>query len=376
MKQYLTFEWFLILSLLMVASCEFSPVDYAAETGEFLAGGDISALGKMEDMGAVYRDNDKPGDAITIMRNHGANCFRLRLFVKPTGEGMVVQDIAYTIALAKRIKAVGAKIMLDFHYSDTWADPGKQHKPNAWIEYSLTELEQAVYEHTRESIAAMKKAGVTPELVQVGNEIDNGMLWPDGRVSHGDNVNNTPKQYDQLARLLKAGIRGVRDGAPGEDVTTIIHAAGGGKWDKIQHYYKSLLERGVEFDMIGLSNYPWWQGNISHQRQVFENLARTFKKPIISVEVAFLHRIQHNRKLTQWLNDGLNEYPISPEGQKRYMEAFVRMVRETPNGLGMGAIWWFPESIPLGDFKNWQSGAAAMFDGQGNALPVLDAFQP
>ncbi len=123
-----------------------------AMPSEFLVGGDISALTRIEQAGGVFRDEGKPGDAIGIMSDYGCNCFRLRLFVNPAGGNMVVNDLAYTIALAKRIKAAGAKLLLNFHYADTWADPGHQSKPKAWEDLDFESLERKVFEYTRDCI--------------------------------------------------------------------------------------------------------------------------------------------------------------------------------------------------------------------------------
>src|SRR5215813_569717 len=159
---------------------------------EFMAGADISSLKVLEDHGATYTDNGVPGNAIDILRDHGVNWFRLRLFVNPNSasDPFVINDLNYTIALAQRAKSVGAKLLLDLHYSDTWADPGHQTKPAAWSSLSFTDLVQRVHDYTRDAISSMNQAGVLPDMVQVGNEISNGMLWNSGYVWTGG-TNNT-----------------------------------------------------------------------------------------------------------------------------------------------------------------------------------------
>ena len=179
-----------------------------AKAAEFMAGADISALKVLEDGGAVYRDNGVPGGAIDILRNHGVNWVRLRLFVDPnSSDPFVVNDLDYTIALAQRAKASGAKLLLDFHYSDTWADPGHQTKPAAWGSLSFSALVQRVHDYTHDAVTEFKNAGVLPEMVQIGNEISNGMLWNSGYLWTGG-TNNTG--FNNLASLLNAGISGAK----------------------------------------------------------------------------------------------------------------------------------------------------------------------
>ena len=152
----------------------------------FLVGGDISALPDLERMGAVYRDNDRPGDCIAILHDHGVNLFRVRLFVNPASDfdqtGGATQDLPMVLALAKRIKASGAKFSLALHYSDTWADPGKQTKPAAWKDLLMDQLQKQVTDYTAQVMTAMKSNGTVPDIVEVGNETRTGMLWPDGKL--------------------------------------------------------------------------------------------------------------------------------------------------------------------------------------------------
>ncbi|MBL7224348.1 MAG: glycosyl hydrolase 53 family protein, partial [Candidatus Brocadiae bacterium] len=174
----------------------------------FLKGGDISMLTRIEGVGGVYREEGEKREALAIFRGKGWNCVRLRLFHSPSGEGAVCNDLEYTVKLARRAKRAGFQILLDFHYSDTWADPGHQRKPAAWEGLAFEELERAVFAYTRDCIAAFRKAEALPDVVQLGNEITPGMLWPEGRV--GGKEFNTPKQWARLAALLAAGRRGVK----------------------------------------------------------------------------------------------------------------------------------------------------------------------
>ena len=171
-------------------------------------GGDISALERIEQAGGAFRDGARTGDAIAILRAHGANGFRLRIFVHPSGAEVQVNDLAYTLRMAKRVKAAGAKLLLDFHYSDTWADPGRQTIPAAWAKLGYDSLARQIEIYTADVIAQLKRAGALPDIVQVGNEIDHGMLWPVGAI--GIAGADTLTGWEHFTGLLKAGVRGVR----------------------------------------------------------------------------------------------------------------------------------------------------------------------
>ena len=336
---------------------------------EFLVGGDISALTKMEHLGAVYRDNGAPGDAIAIMRRHGANCFRLRLFVNPTNKRMVVNDLPYTAVLAARIKAAGAKFLLDFHYSDTWAGPSHQTKPKAWEKLDFESLARTLYEYTRDSLVYFDREGVLPDLVQIGNEITPEMLWPDGKVAR---VENPDQQWDKFARLLKAAARGVKDAAKGRAVRIVIHIACGGDWERTQRFFTNLEQRGVPYDVIGQSAYPWWHGTLDDLRANLAKTAAAFGKDIWLVETAYPYKpVTTVRKRWKYPE---RHWPRTPEGQKAFLKALIETVRATSGGHGLGVLWWYPESVPIQGVRIWHDGATAMFDENGNALPALDAF--
>ena len=244
---------------------------HAAQRSEFLTGGDISMLTRIEKLGGVFRDNGKRRDFLEIFKASGGNCFRLRLFATPNGKNAVINDLPYTLALAKRIKAAGCKLLLNFHYSDTWADPGHQTKPAAWAKLPFDQLEKKVEEYTASVIAKFKLANALPDIVQIGNEITPGMLWPDGK-------NNSKAQWDRLAQLLHAGIRGVQTSAgKARKVQIMIHIASGGNWPKTKWFFDNLIARKVQFDIIGLSYYPWWHGTLDDLKANLRQTAQTYR---------------------------------------------------------------------------------------------------
>ncbi|MCX8180051.1 MAG: arabinogalactan endo-1,4-beta-galactosidase [Thermofilaceae archaeon] len=186
-------------------------------------------------------------DAIRILVNNGANCFRLRLFVNPKQRdewgGFTGNNLEYTIKLAKRVKEVNALLVLDPHYSDTWADPGKQYTPEAWRSLNFDQLVEKVYEYTRDTVTAFHDEGVLPDMVQIGNEITCGILWPVGKVC---DVENPEQQWVNFTTLLKAGIRGLRDAPGGSYVKVILHIHSGGSWETTRWFFSNIERHGVE----------------------------------------------------------------------------------------------------------------------------------
>ena len=227
-------------------------------------------------------DGAKPGDALALFMKNGWTCFRLRIWVDPRNG---VNGLEYTTQLAKRIKDAGGTFMLDFHYSDWWADPQKQNKPAAWAKLDFDALVKQVETYTASVIKTLKDAGATPDFVQIGNEITGGTLWPDAQVKvplstvkvfSGDVVVITPpepyddaKQWDHLIRVLKAADAGVRSvTTPADHVRIIVHIDCGGDWPVTKWYFDHLTSAGVDFDIIGqsfLSELAWDDGKSPRQ---------------------------------------------------------------------------------------------------------------
>lgn len=338
-----------------------------AQESHFLVGGDVSALPKIEAQGGRFGSDRQGRDCLKLLSDQGANCYRVRLFVNPTGKGMVVQDLPYVISLAQRIKALGAQFLLDLHYSDTWADPAHQTKPKVWEDLDFATLQQTVRRYTTDVMIACKQAGVLPDLVQIGNEITPGFLWPDGKIHHpGD-----PRaHWEEFTQLLKAGIAGVHDALGAQDrVRIVIHTATGGQRAATKRFFDKMLAYEVPFDVIGLSYYPWWHGTLEDLRYNLEKTAQEYGKEILVVETAYPQHTGFSQGKGSWSQDRL-AWPYTPEGQRAFFEALLRVVRHTPNGLGLGVVWWYPESIPVPGLKIWFSGAMALFDEQGALLPA------
>jgi arabinogalactan endo-1,4-beta-galactosidase len=316
---------------------------------DYAVGADVSFLKQAEDKGTVFKDGGQPKPGLRILKDHGYNWSRLRLFHTPT---RLPNSLEYTIASAKDAQQLGFKFLLDYHYSDSWADPGKQTLPKAWQGKSHDELVQAVFEYTRDTIAAFGDAGVMPDMVQVGNEITPGMLWPDGKL---------PEHWNQFADLLKAGIRGVREGSgTNRSPRIMIHIDKGGNRQATRYFFDKLLALGVEFDVIGQSYYPWWHGSLLDLRENLNFMAAQYHKDIILVEVAYCWRPAEYKQRN-------GPFPETPEGQKEFLEEVNRAVLNTPNARGLGVFWWEP--AVTGPLRS-----RGFFDDDGNALPVLNVF--
>jgi len=349
-----------------IGLCLFTLPASAAERGAdafaFLCGGDVSMLPRLEELGAVYRDRGGPADAMRIMTEHGCNCLRLRLFVNPNMQGDVIQDLPYVVKLAQRVKKTGAVLLLDIHYSDTWADPGRQNKPAEWERLAFPQLRARVESYTAEVITELKRAGCLPDIVQVGNEITSGFLWPEGRIDASEGG------WKRFAALLKAAVHGVKRPLDRDDkVRIMLHIDSGGSSARTAWFFQNIRKFGVRYDLIGLSYYPWWHGGIADLRYNLRKTAAEFGKDIVVVETAYPWRTDAAGPAMAW--------PQTPEGQKQFLEGVLRAVRTTPNGLGKGVLWWYPESVPVRGLRVWKDGNAALFDAEGKTLPALDAFQ-
>jgi arabinogalactan endo-1,4-beta-galactosidase len=380
--------WILaVVAPLLSAGCASSNTTTAAATAQpspFYLGADISTLSEVERRGGVYRDGDKPGDALAIFMKNGWTCFRLRIWVDPR-DG--VNGLEYTTKLAKRIKEAGATFMLDFHYSDWWADPQKQNKPAAWANLDFDALVQRTESYTANVIETLKKAGATPDFVQIGNEITGGLLWPDAQVRvpvstvkvySGDVTVITPpepyddaKQWNHLIRVLKAAGDGVRSATtPADRVRIVVHIDCGGDWPVTRWYFDHLTRAGVDFDVIGQSYYPNWHGTMENLRDTLRETIQRYHKDVMVVETAYPSRDSHPSpaaaKNMIW--------PQTPEGQKQFLADVIKTVKEAPEGHGIGVNYWHPEATYFQNSAGGWTGrpdANSLFDAGGNPLPAM-----
>jgi arabinogalactan endo-1,4-beta-galactosidase len=254
--------------------------------------------------------------------------------------------------------------MLDFHYSDTWADPGHQRKPVAWTNLVFAELVQEVHDYSSNCIATFKAAGAMPDYVQIGNEITSGMLWPDGRVGGSY---DTPQQWSQLGELLKAAAQGIKDGSAPEVPRILIHIDRGGDWAGTQWFFDNLLQQEVPFDIIGESYYPFWHGPLANLANCLTNAAQRYQKPVVIAETAF-----------PWTNSvwstGLVGLSAGPDGQVQFVAALASVMNQVPHGLAGGIFWWGAEYQKTAGVNEAGFDTTSFFDSTANVLPVAGAL--
>lgn len=341
---------------------------------------------------------DKDGkditDVLAFLKEQGMNAMRVRLFVDPNkatqkekGEG-VCQDLEYVKKLGKKIKDAGLLFMLDFHYSDTWADPGKQWTPDSWTELSDEQLYTKIYDYTKESLQALKDAGAEPDFIQTGNEISYGMVWGKavikkdtydkssgkGETVYDDNVSSHKKCYSnspaanwtRFYNLLKQAGKACKEICPNAKV--ILHTERVKTTDYLVDYYKRMIDNNVEFDIIGTSYYPYYHGKLPQLKTALNQLESNFPdKKIMVVETGCGYKYK--------MGDSETGYELSNEGQRKFTEDLVTTLNSHPNVNGL--FWWSLESNEYGlDWSTkrvtdgWYN--ASLFDNStGRALPAL-----
>jgi arabinogalactan endo-1,4-beta-galactosidase len=385
----LKYTLFPAIVALFLAGCasQPSPKSLAAKPSPFYLGADISTLSEVDKDGGVYIDGDKPGDALAIFMKNGWTCFRLRIWVDPRNG---VNGLDYTTKLAKRIKDAGGTFMLDFHYSDWWADPQKQNKPAAWKNLDFDALVQQTETYTADVIRHLKEAGATPDFVQIGNEITGGLLWPDAQVKvplstvkvfSGDVTVIAPpepyddvKQWGHLIRVLKAASAGVREATtPRDNVRIVVHIDCGGDWPVTQWYFDHLTASGVDYDVIGQSYYPNWHGTIQNLRDNLRETVLRYHKDVMVVETAYpakqTHPVAAAAKNMIW--------PQTPEGQKQFLADVIQAVKDAPEGHGIGVNYWHPEATYMPHPLNaWAArhDYNSLFDDAGRPLPAMSVL--
>ncbi len=342
-----------------------------SQTRPFHACSDMSYLDELEAVGARFFDGGVQKNAMTILKDHGMTMVRLRIWHTPDGGR---DGLDATLMMAKRIKAQNLDLMLDFHYSDYWADPGKQYKPAAWTGLNFTALRDSVRTYTADVIRALMDQGTPPEIVQIGNETTSGMLWDDGRVGGSF---DTTSQWGRYTSLTKAGIEGVRE-AGGTDIDIMIHIDRGGDPNGVRWFFDNLMAFNVDFDLIGLSYYPFWHGSLEDLEAALSIASSRYSKPVMLAEIAYPWTLQwfdsqHNFVGSQdQLIDG---YPASPEGQRAMMEAIVQRVLDVPEQAGIGVCYWSPELWAIPEYPTaWEN--LAIFDDKGEVLPAASALNP
>ncbi len=308
---------------------------------DFVKGADISWLTEMEDAGRkFYSAAGTQMECMALMKSLGMNAVRLRVWVNPNP---AYNNAADVLAKAIRAKNLGLDVMINFHYSDSWADPGKQNKPAAWTAMNFTDLKQALADHTIDVLNQLKTAGITPKWVQVGNETNDGMLWPDGRAS--TNMAN-------YAQLVNAGYDAVKSVFPTAKV--IVHVSNG--WDNslFQWNIGGLLAQGAKFDVIGMSLYPSYVGAgwpVANQQCLsnMNDMVTRYNKEVMVVEIGM-----------PW-DDAAN--------CKAFISDLINKTKSVTDNKGLGVLYWEPQC-----YGNWKGYTLGAFDNNGRPTVAMEAF--
>lgn len=333
-----------ILALaLAITSC--SSVKTSTPKGSFAKGADVGWLPQMEATGYKFYDADgSEKDCLQLLKDRGMNTIRLRVWVNPNNDKASGHcSPEETVAMAVRAQKLGMRIMIDFHYSDSWADPGKQNKPAAWANHPFPELLNDVYKHTYDVLQLLKKANVTPEWVQVGNEIPGGMLWPDGSTDN----------WVQLGQLLNKGYEATK--AVDKDIKVIVHLDQGNNSERFRTFFDNATAQKVKYDVIGLSYYPFWiksdyTENIADLQNNLNDMASRYNKEVMVVEV------------------GGEDTKV--ENTRDMLSAVIKAVRNVPNNKGIGVIYWEPQGA-----RSWSHYELSAWMPDGKPSPALDAFK-
>ncbi|GIV35907.1 MAG: hypothetical protein KatS3mg032_0286 [Cyclobacteriaceae bacterium] len=319
---------------------------------------DLSFLPEIRQWGTIYRDaRNQPGDALDILKAAGCNTVRLRLWHTP---GTVHSSLQEVLLFAQEIKSKGLKLWITVHYSDTWADPGQQNKPAAWQSLNLSDLADSVRNYSRKVAAQLQ-----PDIMQAGNEINDGLLWPEGRLS---------LHADGFVLLLKQAIEGIRQGCP--DAQVMVHYANP---ENSTWFFDLLKNENVDYDLIGLSYYARWHTrSLSTVQGSLASLAAETGKPILIAETAYPFTLDW----ADWTNNlvGLPEhlitgYSATQEGQYRYLVRLRKILNETPGGMGF--CYWAPEWVAFKGSEatngsDWEN--MALFDFSFKATEGLKAM--
>lgn len=357
----------------------------------FIKGMDVSTIIEEEACGARFFKDGKEDDLFNILKEYGTNSIRIRLWNDPYDEnknpyGAGTNDYEKAVLISRRAKEAGMSTLLDFHYSDFWADPGKQILPKAWKDFNEDQLADAVYTYTKKVLLDLKKEGLLPDMVQIGNEITNGLLWPTGLKPN----------FDQIKRYVSAGLKAVKEVS--KDIITMIHLDNGGNAPMYKEWFDEYFKRdGEDFDIIGLSYYPFWHGTLDDLRANMLALAERYGKEMIIDEVSTgfsmedyssyegLKAEERKGYATKKELVAKVPYPMTKEGQAAFMKDIMELIVSIKGGRGF--YYWEPAWIPVPGC-GWASDAAleytkekgpggnewanqALFDYEGNSLPAL-----
>ena len=361
-----------LMIIFMMVGCKKTISQLPNTSNPIVLGSDLSYVNEVEDAGAKYQRNNSNVDPYGLFAEKGCNLVRLRLWHTPSiNRYSGLEDVKKSI---KRAKAANMKVLLDFHYSDIWADPGRQNIPKAWASITNQQLlGDSLYNYTLNTLISLDKENLLPEMVQVGNEINSEILQPEGKAK--PNID-----WKRNVFLLNRGISAVREASrlTGKKVEVMLHIA---QPENAIKWFAEASANGIEpYDWIGISYYPLWSTvKIKDLPYFINNLVTTYKKQLMVVETAYPHTLANADPANNILDDKalVAGYPASPTGQKQYMIDLVKLILQ---GGGAGVVYWEPAWIsssaktPWGQGSHWDN--ATFFDAanKNEALPVFDFF--
>ena len=334
------------------------------QSNQFINGVDISMLKQVEDNGGMFYEDGNQIDPIQLFKEKGINTARIKIWHTPS---LNYNNLESVLEIADRANSAGMDLLLDFHYSDTWADPLNQSKPSAWLDLTFEILCDSIEEYSRRVISKLKNQNTLPKYVQIGNETDCGLLWPDGYVC--DEFNNDT-QWNKLGALFMHAIDGVNSALDAQDTIGIIsHVSNGGNW-----FFNNLIEQGVHINILSISYYPMWHGTLTELIQNMDELGNEFQKPVLVVETAYPFTLQWNDNTNNIIGletQLLEGYEASEEGQLLFLHDLITLVNE--NNYGLGICYWAPDWISTDQFGSpWEN--QALFDFNGEANDAITAF--
>lgn len=311
------------------------------ESDDFIKGVDLSSVMAEENSGVKYYGfGGEEQDVFMTFAEAGFNYVRLRVWNDPydedgNGYGGGNNDLKTAVLLGKRATDAGMRVLIDFHYSDFWADPSRQYAPKAWEGMDLTEKSEALYEYTKESVSELLEAGVDVGMVQIGNEINNGMSGETDR--------------EKVAVLLKAGSRAVREvsEAGGRDIKIAVHYTDIAKRSEFTDIIDGLIASELDFDMIGVSYYPFWHGSFEDMKSTLELIQKKYGKQAFVAETSYAYTLKDGDGNGNVFSgsDAVSGYPVTVDGQADMMRDICKAVRESG---GLGIFYWEGAWIPVG----------------------------
>lgn len=340
---------------------------------EFIKGMDISMIKELEHSGATYRLNEKEEDLFHLLKECGTNMVRIRIWPDPYDEkgnsyGGGGNDLQTTIGIAKRTVESGMDFMLDFHYSDFWADPAKQIKPKAWRKLTGEALETAVYLHTVDTLKALKNRKLVPSMVQVGNEITKGLLWPDGYVDRSES----------MAGLLWAGIKGVREEC--QEAKIVLHLDFGTDNEMYRQWFDRIAPYRLDYDVIGMSYYPHWNGSLNKLLDNMDDISSRYDKDVLVAETSIGYTTETfgcNGIVYSKEHAEMTGYPATQEGQEAFLRDLFATVRKVKGARGIGVFYWEPAWLPV-EGCTWASKSGSIYmketETAGNAMANMALF--